>query len=392
MIADALRGELRVDDGDLLSVAEPLVTPAAKAPPALGVVAVDMESAASPPSQARARVPFIALQSVVDTATDVPARRGGVGRRGGDRRFDAALAAAGRCNGAHCGPREALPRREARLDRAAALTAASRALVATGAPDTRAGLDVVARGSDRFGARALGSRVLRRPKLSIAVSLLATGLAGYYAAGHLGVNTDTANMISPTLPWRRDFIEYRDAFPVRDRNLLIVIDAPSAVRADAFSAALLAELRKRPDLYHSILLQGEGEFFERNGLLYLPLAELEQLADRLAAAQPLLGLLQNRFDGAAVLDVATRTLEPQPDGAADGAAGAAVAALAPFYSGLAATLAAARAEGAALAAQPAPAPAAPRRPRARSLCSPSSTSRGCSRRASRSRASADRRS
>src|SRR5882672_7274661 len=186
--------------------------------------------------------------------------------------------------------------------------------------------------------------VLRRPKLSIALSLLVTVLAGYYAAGHLGVNTDTANMISPTLPWRRDFIEYRDAFPVRDRNLLIVIDAPSAARADAFSAALLAELRKRPDLYHSILLQGEGEFFERNGLLYLPLAELEQLADRLAAAQPLLGLLQSRFDGAAVLDVATRTLEPRPYGAPDGAAGdAGAAALAPFYSGLAAPLAAARA-------------------------------------------------
>ena len=112
--------------------------------------------------------------------------------------------------------------------------------------------------ADRFGT-ALAywvAGVLRWRKLAIAVSLLATALAAFYAAGHLGVNTDTANMISATLPWRRDFIEYRDAFPVRDRNLLIVIDAPTPARADAFSAALLAELRKRPDLYHSILLQG----------------------------------------------------------------------------------------------------------------------------------------
>jgi hopanoid biosynthesis associated RND transporter like protein HpnN len=198
--------------------------------------------------------------------------------------------------------------------------------------------------ADRFGS-ALAfwvAGVLRWRKLTIAASLLATGLAAYYAAGHLGVNTDTANMISPTLEWRRHFIEYRDAFPVRDRNLLIVIDAPSAARADAFSAALLAELRKRPDLYHSILLQGEGEFFERNGLLYLPLAELEQLADRLAAAQPLLGLLKSRFDGAAVLDVATRTLEPRPEAAA-GAGGDADAAVTPFYAALAATLKSARA-------------------------------------------------
>jgi hypothetical protein len=127
--------------------------------------------------------------------------------------------------------------------------------------------------------------VLRWPK-STALCVLSTALfAGYYAAGHLGVNTDTANMISGALPWRQNFNEYRDAFPVRDRNLLIVIDAPSAARADAFAAALLAGLRSRPDLYHAILLQGEGEFFERNGLLYLPIAELEELVDRLDGRQ-----------------------------------------------------------------------------------------------------------
>ncbi len=112
--------------------------------------------------------------------------------------------------------------------------------------------------------------VIAWPKLTTLVSLVATVLAGWYAAGHLGVNTDTANMISSTLPWRQHFNEFREAFPVRDRNLLIVIDADSPAAADAFATALLAELRRSPELYHSILLQGEGEFFERNGLLYLP--------------------------------------------------------------------------------------------------------------------------
>src|SRR5690349_16250329 len=117
-------------------------------------------------------------------------------------------------------------------------------------------------------------------------------------------------MISPALAWRQNFSEYREAFPARDRNLLIVIDARTPARADAFAAKMLAALRSEPDLYRSILLQGEGEFFERNGLLYLPRARLEELADQLTAAQPLLGLLQARFDGAAVLDVATRALAP----------------------------------------------------------------------------------
>jgi uncharacterized protein len=152
--------------------------------------------------------------------------------------------------------------------------------------------------------------ILRWRKLAIVAPLGAAVLCVWYAAHHLGVNTDTTTMMSPTLEWRQNFDEYRQAFPSRDRNLLIVIDARTPARADAFAAKVLAELRREPDLYHSILLQGEGEFFARNGLLYLPLEQLQQLADRLTAAQPLLGLLHARFDGAAVLDVATRTLSP----------------------------------------------------------------------------------
>jgi hopanoid biosynthesis associated RND transporter like protein HpnN len=181
--------------------------------------------------------------------------------------------------------------------------------------------------------------VLRWRKVTIVAMLAAAAFALWYAARNLGVNTDTANMISATLPWRQNFNEYRDTFPARDRNLLIVIDAPSPARADEFAARLLAELRREPELYRSILLQGEGEFFARNGLLYLPAGELEELSDRLAAAQPLLGLLKARFDGAAVLEVAARTLEPP--GAAGGAAD--TAALAPFHAELARTLDAARA-------------------------------------------------
>ncbi len=175
--------------------------------------------------------------------------------------------------------------------------------------------------------------VIAWPKVTTLGTLLATVLAGYYAAGHLGVNTDTANMISDRLPWRQDFNEYRAAFPVRDQNLLIVIDAASPAAADSFATALLAELRAAPQLYHSILLQGEGEFFARNGLLYLSTDELENLSDRLAAAQPLLGLLQARFDGAAVLDVASRTLT-------SGSAGDS-SAVQPFYAAMTKSIAAA---------------------------------------------------
>src|SRR5688572_5163631 len=67
--------------------------------------------------------------------------------------------------------------------------------------------------------------VLARPRLAAVATLALGALAAYYAAGNLGVNTDTANMIAATVPWRQHFNEYRSAFPLRDRNLLIVVDA-----------------------------------------------------------------------------------------------------------------------------------------------------------------------
>ena len=183
----------------------------------------------------------------------------------------------------------------------------------------------------------LAGIVLARPRLTAAVGVLAGVLAGYYAAGNLGVNTDTANMIAATLPWRQHFNEYRDAFPSRDRNLVLVIDAPTPAAADAFALAMLRELRERPEIYGEPLLAGEGEFFARNGLLYLPRPELEGLVDELAAAQPLIGLLKARFDGTRVLEVTRETLT---------AADADASALGVFYAALARTLAAA-ADGAA---------------------------------------------
>jgi hopanoid biosynthesis associated RND transporter like protein HpnN len=163
------------------------------------------------------------------------------------------------------------------------------------------------------GMAALAGAVLAAPRLWALGVLALAGFGAWYAAQNLAVNTDSANMISAELPWRVDFNEYRDAFPSRDRNLLIVVDAPTSSAADAFTAALLDELRRDPALYGIPLAAGEGEFFERNGLLYLPTPEIERLVDRIAAAQPLLGLLKSELDGARVLEVARQTLTPGAD-------------------------------------------------------------------------------
>ena len=67
-----LAADLGVHRGDLLTVAEPIESPAAKraAAEATDAVAVDMESAGIANAAARARLPFVALRVVVDGVDD----------------------------------------------------------------------------------------------------------------------------------------------------------------------------------------------------------------------------------------------------------------------------------------------------------------------------------
>jgi hopanoid biosynthesis associated RND transporter like protein HpnN len=145
------------------------------------------------------------------------------------------------------------------------------------------------------------SLVTRRPAVTACVVLALTVVSLFYASGHLGINTDTADMISPKLPWRQDFIAYRDSFPARDHNIVAVVDAPDGEAGASYARDLAAALERESELFPSVFLAGFGEFFERNGLLYLSVDELEQLADGLIEAQPLLGRLSKDVSGAGIL-------------------------------------------------------------------------------------------
>jgi len=120
---------------------------------------------------------------------------------------------------------------------------------------------------------------------------LATGALLYYTANNLGINTDTAEMLSETLPFRRNYEAFKTAFPQYDDALLIVIDADTPELAQDASKSLAAQLENRPNLFSLVYLPGGDSFFEKQGLMYLSAAELQDLADNLAQIQPFLGRL-----------------------------------------------------------------------------------------------------
>ena len=121
--------------------------------------------------------------------------------------------------------------------------------------------------------------------------MLATALACYYTLENLGVYTDTADMVSEELPFRQTHEKYQRQFPRLVDQLVVVVEGRTPELARNGAAALRARLDNEKGLFNTVYAPQLEPFFQRHGLLYQSLAELEDLADNLAGVQPFLAKL-----------------------------------------------------------------------------------------------------
>lgn len=133
--------------------------------------------------------------------------------------------------------------------------------------------------------------VRRRAVAVVITAALVAAATGTYVGQAFRINTDTEDMLSSELPFRQHSRALSKAFPQFSDNIVVVIDADSADLADDAAERLAARLRERPALFGSVFDPRGGPFFRRNGLLFLETDALNDLADRLADAQPFLGTL-----------------------------------------------------------------------------------------------------
>ncbi len=146
---------------------------------------------------------------------------------------------------------------------------------------------------DRFGAAvaALISLVLKAPLAVVIVTLAATAALAVFTVQNVAINTDTTEMLSEELQFRRDYDAYRRAYPVFANNIVVVIEADDPDRAEDGADALYQRLQQDRARFHHIFYPEGDRFFRQNGLLYVDLKELQTLAQRLSEAQPLLATL-----------------------------------------------------------------------------------------------------
>jgi hopanoid biosynthesis associated RND transporter like protein HpnN len=131
----------------------------------------------------------------------------------------------------------------------------------------------------------------RHAVLVVLAGIVLAVLACAVAATRLGVTTDTDQMFSASLPWRRNAIEMNKDFPQFHGLLVAVIDAREPEQAEATAAALADALSPDNEHFSSVRRPDASPYFETNGLLFLDVAQLTAIMDQTIDAQPFLGQL-----------------------------------------------------------------------------------------------------
>jgi hopanoid biosynthesis associated RND transporter like protein HpnN len=119
-------------------------------------------------------------------------------------------------------------------------------------------------------------------------ALLISAGCSVYVARNLGMNTDTTDMLSGDLPFRVNITHYNKIFPQDVDTLLVVLEAPTPEQVHQATDRLAVRLKEDTSNFEDVYPPTAGDFFTRNGLLYESIPELQQVTDRVAAAQPLM--------------------------------------------------------------------------------------------------------
>ncbi len=130
----------------------------------------------------------------------------------------------------------------------------------------------------------------RFASVTILVALLLAIGAGFYTARHFSINTDINTLISSNLDWRKRDNQFGEAFD-RDRTILAVVEGPTPELTSAASKALAQKLSADSEHFESVQPLGAGEFFDKNGLLFLPEEEVGRLTGQFESAAPLIEIM-----------------------------------------------------------------------------------------------------
>ncbi|MGH0037523.1 MAG: MMPL family transporter [Myxococcota bacterium] len=119
-----------------------------------------------------------------------------------------------------------------------------------------------------------------------------TLLLAAYALLNLGINSDNTRILDDDVESMQRQREFARLFPALDNALIVVIDGDVPEQTRDAADWLVERMRADETHFIHVFEPGGGPFFERNGLLYRSVTDLEEFSDQVIAAQPLLAELE----------------------------------------------------------------------------------------------------
>ena len=122
----------------------------------------------------------------------------------------------------------------------------------------------------------LAEAISRRPWLFIWPQLFLFGISLLYTFTELKFSTTRADLVSETVKYQRDYLEYKREFQLPDA-LVAVVESESLEKNRRFMERLAARLETEPQLFRDTYYKGDLRLMGRKALLFLSEATLEEL-------------------------------------------------------------------------------------------------------------------
>jgi len=141
--------------------------------------------------------------------------------------------------------------------------------------------------NDTSPYRGLFGFIVRRPRLILACALLLSLLSVVYTWQKMEFLTGRDDLMPKNTQFHRDYRAWRAEFGDME-EIVVVIESDDQEKAGRFGEELQTRLLKRKDLVQEIFFPFDMPFFKKNGLLFMPLEDLQSLRDNLLLARPVL--------------------------------------------------------------------------------------------------------
>jgi len=130
--------------------------------------------------------------------------------------------------------------------------------------------------------------VLRRPGWVLVGLALITAVAGWIAVDRYAMNSRLGDLVQQDADWRSDYEAFQAAFPQLVETGLVVVSGTSFTQVESAAKQLEQAIAARSEQFVDVYAPANDPFFRDNALLFMSLAQLDEVSDTLARAQPML--------------------------------------------------------------------------------------------------------